>query len=69
MQSYHAQLTPPKVTRPANGVKVQFTTLHNNFGQPLTHTSNNVTYDQLIGWTQIMPHGDIVLWDCKCNSS
>jgi hypothetical protein len=26
MQSYHAQLTPPAVTRPANGVKVQFTT-------------------------------------------
>lgn len=67
VQSYHAQLTPPKVTRPANGVKVQFTTLHMNFGAPLTHSSNNVTYDQLIGWTKIMPKGDIVLWDYFTN--
>jgi hypothetical protein len=65
VQSYHSQLTPPKVTRPTNGVKVQFTTLHNNFGQPLTHSSNNVTLDQLVGWTKVMPRGDIVLWDCE----
>ena len=55
IQSYHAQLSPPLLTRPKNGVKVQFTTLHQNFGQPLQHSSNNVTYDQLIGWTKIMP--------------
>jgi hypothetical protein len=63
VQSYHAQLEPPLVTRPANGVKVQFTTLHMNFGQPLIHPSNNITYDQLIGWTKIMPRGDIGVWD------
>lgn len=63
VQSYHAQLQPPKVTRPANGVKVQFTTLHANFGQPLIHPSNNLTYSQLMSWVEIMPRGDIVLWD------
>ena len=44
MQSYHATLQPPKVTRPLHGTVVQFTTLHANFGQPLHHPSNNLAY-------------------------
>jgi hypothetical protein len=44
-------------------VKVQFTTLHANFGRPLIHPSNNLTYSQLMSWVEIMPRGDIVLWD------
>ena len=67
VQSYHATLQPPKVTKPANGVKVQFTTLHQNFGQPLVHPSNNLTYSQLVGWAHLMPKGDIVLWDYMTN--
>jgi hypothetical protein len=63
VQSYHASLQPPKETRPTNGVKVQFTTLHCNFGQPLAHPSNNLTYSQLMAWSKLMPRGDIVLWD------
>ena len=54
---------PPKITKPANGVKVQFTTLHQNFGQPLAHPSNNLTYSQLMGWSKLMPTGDLVIWD------
>lgn len=67
MQSYHAQLQAPKVTRPSNGVKVQFTTLHANFGQPLIHPSNNLTYSQLMSWNEIMPRGSIVIWDYCTN--
>lgn len=67
MQSYHATLQPPKVARPTDGVKVQFTTLHANFGQPLEHPSNNLTYSQLMDWVDLMPSGDIVLWDYCTN--
>ena len=63
MQSYHAMLQPPKLTKPANGVKVQFTTLHQNFGQPLAHPSNNLTYSQLMGWSKLMPKGSVIIWD------
>lgn len=69
VQAYHTTLQPPRLARPDAGVVVQFTTLHSNFGWPITHTSNNLTYGQLVGWSAIVPRGQLYVWDFSCQQN
>jgi hypothetical protein len=62
-------LQPPKLTQPGNNTIVRFTTLHQNFGQPLVHPSNNLTYSQLIGTVPVFLDRNLALleyyWDSR----
>jgi hypothetical protein len=69
MQSYQDKLDPPTVTRPHPNVRIQFTTMGQNFARPLRSGGNleaNMTRDQFIEWTTIAP-GQVTLWDYGCN--
>ena len=55
VQSYQDKNTPPTATRPHQKVWVQFAELGQNFGQPLTHASNQKTLGQLQAWAKIAP--------------
>ena len=64
VEAYQDKAEPPTSTSAHDNVHIHFCTLSSNFGQPLTHPSNNITRVQLETWAKIAP-GRVHVWDCE----
>ena len=69
LQIYKGTLTPPRRTKPHPQVLLQFTTegyapKTRNAIQPLTHPSNSLTLQQLVGWRDLTTsHDQLHIWE------